>query len=172
MEQYRIDLKSLTADETRLHFDLDNRFFAALEGSQIDEGTLGADLTIHKQSAYFEFHFTVNGSVNIPCDRCLDPMEQPIQAENRLVVKLGETASDDDELVTVDASNPIIDVAWHLYELIALSIPIKHIHAPGKCNDAMTRKLSELSATRSSDETDNAPADPRWNALKNLKIDD
>lgn len=172
MEQYRIDLKSLIADETHLHFDLDNRFFAALEGSQIDSGTLDADLTIRKLSGFFELLFTISGIVSIPCDLCLDPMEQPIQTENRLVVKLGETPSDDDELVVVDADAPVIDVAWYLYEFIMLSIPIKHIHAPGKCNDAMTQKLKELSTARSSDEKDSTSIDPRWSALSKLKLDD
>jgi uncharacterized metal-binding protein YceD (DUF177 family) len=49
-----------------------------------------------------------------------------------------------------------------------LAIPIKHVHAPGKCNDAMTKKLEELSATRSGDE-DAADTDPRWAMLEQLK---
>jgi len=42
------------------------------------------------------------------------------------------------------------------------------VHAPGKCNHAMTEKLEELSAARSSDEA--GEIDPRWSALKDLKI--
>jgi uncharacterized metal-binding protein YceD (DUF177 family) len=52
-----------------------------------------------------------------------------------------------------------------------LAIPIKHVHAPGKCNSAMTQKLDELSgAVRSSEEEADAPIDPRWEALKKLKV--
>ena len=79
--------------------------------------------------------------------------------------------------------NGILDLSWLLYEQIALAIPIKHVHAPGKCNVVMTEKLSELlpygnsddeewSAARSSDE-DNDDGDnnidPRWSALLKLK---
>ncbi len=172
MERYRIDLKSLTADETHLHFTLDDAYFRSLDGAQVQSGNLESTLTIRKLSSFFEFLFSTAGTVSIPCDLCLDPMDQPISAENRVVVRLGETASDDDDMITVDANNPIIDVAWLIYEFIVLSIPIRHIHAPGKCNDAMTQKLRELSAARSSDaDTPNA-VDPRWSALSKLKSDD
>ncbi len=59
-------------------------------------------------------------------------------------------------------------VAWYLYEFIALAIPIKHVHAPGKCNPAMVRALEEHSAARSGQE-DEQPMDPRWEALLKLK---
>jgi uncharacterized metal-binding protein YceD (DUF177 family) len=35
----------------------------------------------------------------------------------------------------------------------------------------MTEKLNELSATRSGDETESKAVDPRWEKLKQLKID-
>ena len=59
-------------------------------------------------------------------------------------------------------------MAWLIYEFIALDIPIKHVHAPGKCNAAMIKALEEHSATRSSDE-DGAAVDPRWSELEKLK---
>ena len=70
----------------------------------------------------------------------------------------------------VDEEEGILDLSWFIYEFIALAIPIKHVHAPGKCNHAMTEKLLELSAARSSDENANQPMDPRWDKLRNIKI--
>jgi uncharacterized metal-binding protein YceD (DUF177 family) len=61
-------------------------------------------------------------------------------------------------------------MSWLIYEFIVLAIPIKHVHAPGKCNPAMSQVLEELSADRSSDEVSNQPIDPRWSALEKLKI--
>ncbi len=63
----------------------------------------------------------------------------------------------------------ILDITWYLYEFIALAIPIRHVHAPGKCNPAMIRTLEEYSATRSGQEEDDTPMDPRWEALLKLK---
>ena len=70
----------------------------------------------------------------------------------------------------MDENEGILDLAWLIYESIALAVPIKHVHAPGKCNAAMTEKLNELSATRSGDETESKAADPRWAKLAELKL--
>lgn len=104
----------------------------------------------------------------VPCDICLDPVEQPIETTQRLEVKLGKENSEEDDLVTVAEDEGILDVAWYLYEFIALAIPIKHVHAPGKCNPAMVRALEEYSAARSGEEDEQA-MDPRWEALLKLK---
>ena len=95
-------------------------------------------------------------------------MDQTIDSDDRLVVKFGEDYSEDDDLVTVAEDEGILDVSWFIYEFIALEIPIKHVHAPGKGNPAMIEKLNELSAARSGEEEENT-IDPRWAALVNLK---
>ena len=85
-------------------------------------------------------------------------------------MKLGIEDSEDDVVIVVDENEGILDLAWLIYESIALAVPIKHVHAPGKCNAAMTEKLNELSATRSGDETESKAADPRWAKLAELKL--
>ena len=66
----------------------------------------------------------------------------------------------------------ILDVAWFIYEFIVVNIPIKHVHAPGKCNTAMIELLEEHSAARSGKEDNTEAIDPRWDALKKLKLKD
>lgn len=64
----------------------------------------------------------------MPCALCLDDMDQPIVADQRMAVKLGDSYSEDDDLVTVAEEEGILDVAWYVYESIELNIPIKHVH--------------------------------------------
>ena len=109
------------------------------------------------------------GVVMVPCDICLDLMEQSIETTQRLEVKLGTENSEEEDLVMVAEDEGILDITWYLYEFIALAIPIRHVHAPGKCNPAMIRTLEEYSATRSGQEEDDTPMDPRWEALLKLK---
>ena len=97
-------------------------------------------------------------------------MEQPIAADSRMMAKFGDDETEEDEVTVVPESDGILDVSWFIYESIALAIPIKHVHAPGKCNVAMTKKLEELSAARSSDGESEELVDPRWEALKQLKV--
>ena len=170
LEQFKIDLKGLTAEVTTLDFDLDNAFFNALDETEVESGSLHVSLSIRKASGFFELLFHTVGTVDIVCDRCLDLMEQPIETDNRLVVKFGSTGSEDDDTVIVDENEGILDTSWFIYEFIALAIPIQHVHAPGKCNPAMTKALEELSADRSGDEESSQAIDPRWEKLKDLKI--
>ena len=170
LEQFKIDLKGLTAEATALEFDLDKGFFDALDQTEVEGGALHVSLSIRKASGFFELQFHTVGTVDIVCDRCLDLMEQPIETDNRLTVKFGSTASEDDETVTVDENEGILDTSWYIYEFIALAIPIQHVHATGKCNPAMMKALEELSADRSGDEESSQAVDPRWEALKKLKV--
>ena len=170
LERFKIDLKGLTEEVTTYDFDLDDSFFEALDETEVESGTLHVSLSIRKASGFFELLFHTVGSVDIICDRCLDLMEQPIETDNRLVVKLGSTNSEDDDTVMVDENEGILDTSWLIYEFIALAIPIQHVHATGKCNPAMTKALEELSADRSGDEESNQAIDPRWEKLKNLKV--
>ena len=169
LEQFKIDLKNLYDEVTTFDFSIDNDFFAALDQTEVESGTLHVSLSIRKASGFFELLFHTVGSVDIICDRCLDLMEQPIETDNRLVVKLGSSYSEDDDTVTVDEEEGILDTSWFIYEFIALALPIQHVHVTGKCNPAMTQALEELSADRSGDEESTKAVDPRWEALLQLK---
>ena len=121
-----------------------------------------------RNASLFEVNFNIKCTVVVPCDLCLDDMEQPVEAESRLVAKFGKENSEDDDLVTVDENEGILDVSWFMYESIVLNIPIKHVHAPGKCNRAMMKALEAHSATRSDVEVEDT-MDPRWSELLKIK---
>ena len=170
LESLKIDLKGLKDEETSLDFILDEGYFEALDGADVKKGSLHVSVSIRKATGFFEFNFHTDGIVIIPCDRCLDDMELPVDTDNRLIVKLGSNYSEEDDIIVVPEDEGILDMAWFFYEFVALVIPIRHVHAPGKCNPAMTQALEELSADRSSDEESTQPIDPRWEKLKNLKV--
>ena len=169
LELLKIDLKGIEEGVSTLGFTLGDAWFASLDEGEIKCGNIDVTVTVHRTENYFELDFHTEGTVQVPCDICLDDMEQPIEADNRLVVKFGEKYSEDDDLITVDKNDGVLDATWLVYEFIALNIPIKHVHAPGKCNPAMIEKLNEHSATRSSDVDDEQAVDPRWSRLEKLK---
>lgn len=172
LESFKIDLKSLKQGATPFEFELDDAFFESLETAEVQRGNLHVSLLANRTDDYYDLNFHIEGSVMVPCDLCLDDMSQKIETDNRLAVKFGENYSEDDDLVTVAEDEGILDVAWFIYEFTELNIPIKHVHAPGKCNPAMIKKLKEHSATRSSGEELEQEVDPRWAALSDLKIED
>ena len=170
LESLKIDLKGLKDEETTLDFDLNDNYFETLDNADVKKGSLHVSVSIRKATGFFEFIFHTDGKIIIPCDRCLDEMEQPVETDNRLIVKLGSDYSEEDDIIVVPENEGILDMAWFIYEFVVLVIPIRHVHAPGKCNPAMTEALEELSADRSSDEESIQPVDPRWAKLKDIKI--
>lgn len=173
LEQLKIDLMALTAEETPLEYVLDDEFFAALDDAQVKSGSLHASGSIRKASGFYELTIHTTGTIQVPCDRCLDMMAQPIEADLTATVKLGTGTQDtDDDIIWVDERDGLLDIAWPIYESIALAVPIQHVHQPGDCNVLMSEKLNQLSAARSSDADAQQTIDPRWEALSRLKIED
>ena len=184
-ELYKIDLKNLAPGVYDFDYSLGNKFFVDIDGDQIQKGNVHVHLTLKRAAMLSELDFHTEGVVVVPCDRCLDEMEQPIEADNRLIVKFGsEYAEESDEILVIPEDDGTLNVAWFLYEFIALAIPLKHVHAPGKCNKAMSAKFKQHRA-RSNDEVDDyddmddtdfpeqeGTKDPRWDALKNLMEND
>ena len=169
-ESLKIELKGLQEGLTTLEYTLDDTYFQEIESSEISAGQVHVKVEVRKTRMFWELMLHTEGLVTIPCNLCMDDMEQLIAADNRLVVKLGEENNEDDELVIVDEDEGILDLSWYIYEFIALAIPIRHVHAPGKCNAAMMKVLEEHSTDRSSDEESTTSVDPRWEILKNIKF--
>ena len=182
---YNVDLKNLAPGVHEFEYLLENKFFVDIDGDQVQKGKVKVRLTVKRSSLMFEMNFQMEGVVLVPCDRCLDDMEIPIDTHNRLVVKFGkEYAEESDEVVVIPEEEGAINIAWFLYEFIALSVPMKHVHAPGKCNKAMSSKLKKHTARSTDDAEDefgddvdddiivedevNTATDPRWDGLKDL----
>lgn len=177
IDRYIIDLKALHDDNAHFEYNVNDGFFAMLDTSEFQKGVVHVSVDVKKLADSFDINFQINGQVVVICDRCLDEMNQEVSSTNRLRVKFGSEYTDaGDDVVIVPEDEGSINVAWFIYEFIALAIPIRHVHAEGDCNPEMMQKLkSHLSYdvaedNDSSDDlaTSERPMDPRWNDLKNL----
>jgi len=153
-EQYNILLKDLPIGTTTKEFILDDAFFQKIDGPEVQKGSAKATVTIRRKEHIFELLFKLAGTISVPCDRCLDDMEQEIAHEENLLVKFGNKFSEEDEIVIVSEVEGSINIAWFLYEFIVLNIPIKHVHRPGKCNKMMISKLKKHIAYSEGDDDD------------------
>ena len=177
--------------ENHAHYDflLDNAFFAAIDSPELQKGKVTVQVDVKKTAQAFELSFNSQGTVVVLCDRCLDEMDQEISSTDKIFVKFGaEYADEGDNLIIVPEDEGDINVAWIMYEYIALAIPMKHVHAPGKCNKTMSGKLNKYLRTSAddmdemepvddpaedesnivSDEENDKPIDPRWSELQKL----
>lgn len=184
-DQYKIVLKALPGGNHTFEYLLDTDYFRKIDSPEVERGKVNAAVTVKNTEGEYEIRFQLDGIIQIPCDRCLDDMEWPVSQKSRLIVKLGKTYSEEsDEIIVIPEDEGEINLAWFLYEFIALSIPVKHVHAPGKCNKMMSSKLSKHMVKSPNDEggdSDNSFAendeempeesgsnDSRWDDLKQL----
>ena len=170
LESLKIDLNSLKEGVTTFAYNLGDDYFEAMDGSETRRGDVHVDVSVNRSGGLFRFDFHTEGTVHVPCDVCLDDMEQDVSTDSSLTARLGDKYSEDDDLIIVGKDEGLLDVSWFIYESVALAIPIKHVHAPGKCNPAMIKVLEEHSAARSGEGDGEGPADSRWSELEKLRI--
>jgi len=184
-DKYKVDLKGMREDSCKLEFVLDNVFFANIDGPEVQKGKVNVALFVKRTAGTFELVFQTEGVVFVSCDRCLDEMDVPVVTTDKLFVKFGsDYAEENENVVIVPEEEGYINVAWFMYEFIALAIPMKHVHAPGKCNKGMVSKLNKHLRTAPDDNggdeidssieeevedvEDESSIDPRWNELKKI----
>ena len=181
MKIYQIDLKILS-DSTIYKYDylLDNNFFEGVNGTEVRKGKVNVSLSVKRISSVFEMDFRIEGVVAVTCDRCLDNLEISIKTTNRLCVTFGKMYAElSDERIIVSEEEGIIDIAWIMYEFIALAIPMKHVHETSGCNEIMAAKLSEICVDLQTDkdeyeddeslsDSSRSAVDPRWDTLRRL----
>ena len=183
-ELYNVVLKDISNEMRMFEYDLDDEYFKKIDSPEVQKGNVKATLSVLKKLTTYELQFFLEGTVIIPCDRCLDDMVQPIHYKEKLLVKFGNTFSEEDEIVIVPEAEGAINIAWFLYEFIVLNIPMKHVHATGECNKTMVTKLKKHITRQKDDDDDDSSAvefdddddftpdeiqtDPRWDGLQNI----
>ena len=178
INEMQIDLRSLAQDVTQFDFRLRGDELCELaDGHDVHGGDLAARLTLTRVGeGQFELQIDVDGQLEIPCDRCLEDMQQHVSASESLQVRLvPDTACQDDQdedTICVGEREALLNVAWPVMEAALLAVPIQHVHETGLCERAMVKALEEHSAARSGEgETGKTAADDEWKEkLKQIKI--
>ena len=176
-----INLKDAAILNKQVEVKINSHYFQNLQGV-ISKGDIMAIATCTNMKAgQFVFHVHAEGCVFTPCDRCLDDVELRINTDNDITVRFGDEDDDDGDVVFVNERNPEFDISFIVYQFVLLSLPIRRVHEPGMCNEAMMKSMRLHQVARSDDEeeedvttvqaaTDDKtkPIDQRWEKLKQL----
>ncbi len=144
-------------------FDIDAEFFESFEYSEVKQGDLHVDVSMERKERMLIFNFSISGMVQVPCDRCLAPLDLSIEGTDRLIVKFGqEWMEESDEILIIPETDSRIDISSFIYEYIMLKLPYKRVHPEGEdlCDPTVVDKLEQHTESET---------DPRWEALKDLK---
>jgi uncharacterized metal-binding protein YceD (DUF177 family) len=191
---YKLPLKTLPHGRHAFDYKLQKQFFVDMESDDIRDAAIDVHVDVDYKGDLYEITLSVKGVLTLICDRCLDDLPWPIETSFHIFVKYGPDYNDDsDELLEIPESDNELNIAYMMYDTVALTIPIKHVHPLGKCNRAMSALLKKHRAPGQPDlegdnemideiideveteqmqvsslDDDDIPTDPRWDELKKL----
>jgi uncharacterized protein len=162
LKEYRIPFIGLKPGLHNYSFTLNDAFFEAFKYSEIEHASIEVALELDKRLSMLVLHFILKGEVESMCDRCGDPLLQPLSGTHELIVKFGEESVEtDDDLIILGPAESHIDVSQFLYEYAHLDLPARHVHASQEdCNQAVLNELQRYSVAQDSND--------QWIALKDM----
>ncbi len=163
LDRFELSIESLIAENQHFEYDINDDFFEAVEACDIHKGSLKTTIVTQKMAQNVDLHIVIDGTIGIPCDRCLDEMEQPVHVDTHTAIIIG--GDDDSDNIFVPADARTVNIAWNVYEYIALAVPTVHTHPDGECNAEMMAKIREHTIDENTERT---KTDPRWDVLKNI----
>lgn len=150
--QYKVQLASKTDGRHEQDFVCDTEFFRNMENDDVADADIKVHLDLEKKNDAYVLVFTCKGMMHIPCDRCLDPMEHPVDTTYRLTVRYGERYDESDDVLIIPHGDTYLNVAYMLHDTVMLTVPLRHVHPAGQCNRAMSAVLSRHNAEALDDE--------------------
>jgi uncharacterized metal-binding protein YceD (DUF177 family) len=176
LNEYLIPFVGLKLGKHQFEYQINKAFFDHYEYDEFESAAIQVDLVLEKKSLMLELHFKHKGTVCVPCDLTGEMFDLPIQGNLKVVVQFGEEFNNEnEELLIVPHGEHQVDVSQYIFEMIALSVPLKRVHpgvTDGTLKSAALDKLNELEVTEIKEEVkEEKEIDPRWDKLKQLLTD-
>ena len=145
-DQYIIHFTGLAAGTHDYSWNIDGKFFEADNYSEITDASVLVNCRLQKSDRLMELDFTAKGTITLPCDRCLGPLELKVNASRKVIVKESELENaDSDDIFFVGRQDYEISAETWIREMVLLSLPMRNVHPEGKCDNEMIEKLKVFS---------------------------
>ena len=162
--QYKIPFVGLKEGKHEFEFTAGEEFFEEYQYVLVDNVSLEATVELEKLSTMMVMIIKTHGKYTTQCDMCGDDIQSEASSENKLFIKFGEGESTDENILLLDQSEYEINVAELLFEFFVTSVPLKHMHPKGECNQEVLDKLETYKVQETQEESN-----PMWDKLKELK---
>jgi len=130
MDSFIIPLNGWAAGERKFRFHADTEFFHKFDNIEILDADVNAEIRVTKEGMQkVEAVLHLQGMVTVPCNRCLEPVVIPVEANPSEVLAPGEEEVD-------------WDLSQAVYDYVCLSLPLQRVHPEGECNPDTVRFLS------------------------------
>ena len=170
-KQFDIEFIKLPLGASEFTLEVDKRFFEKHTNDEISDANVRVRLQIDKKERFMRFVFHLTGNITLTCDICLEKLVCPIDVTETYTLRKAEkeeAPSEDDQMVFLPPEAYSYNVEQLVYEMIFAAVPMRKVHGdfPGQqCNQQMLDLLEAHQKSKG-----NTTCDPRWEALKDLKL--
>ena len=171
MNEYKIKLGGITNGKTSFSFEIKDQFFEAFTWSDVRHVEIIATALLDKDGNKLALTLTIDGKINkLLCDICTEEISVNLVAETNVIIKTTDkNLTSTDEIFYIKPSENSIDLQQLIFELIILNLPKKRQHPLNDrgevtCNEEMVNLINKYTVK------EKKSSDPRWDALKDLKI--
>jgi uncharacterized protein len=124
-------------------------------------------LEASRQSSGFAFKLTFHVHIAGPCMRCLEPAELDLDVEAR---EVDQSSAEDSELHSPYVDEDELDIGRWAHDAVMLALPTQ-ILCRSDCLGLCPVCGEPLNDADPADHEHEKPVDPRWSALKDLKLE-
>lgn len=177
LNDFSIPFVGLKLGKHQFEYQIDKAFFEHFEYDEFESCAITVKVVLEKKSTMLELNFKHSGAVYVPCDLTNEMFDLPVKGTTKLVVQFGESYNDDnEELLILPHGEHQVNVSQTIYEMIALSVPLKRIHPGVKDGSLKTETLDRFNELKVTEDeviknTEEDNIDPRWDKLKQLLTD-
>ncbi|MDE7418888.1 MAG: DUF177 domain-containing protein [Muribaculaceae bacterium] len=146
LKQFILALPTLGEGHHEYEMKVDGDFFAQRENDDVKEADVSAYVDVDVRRGVYQIGITCQGWIEVPCDRCLDPMRLDVDEDYDVTVRYGEDYDETDDTITIPESEVNFDLSPLIADTILLSIPLRHVHPEGECNPEMKEIMKQHSS--------------------------
>jgi uncharacterized metal-binding protein YceD (DUF177 family) len=157
-----IPFSGLSFGRHTFDFHVNDMFFETFNYEEISNCDINIKLDFEKTERFLKLDFYFSGKYSVPCDRCLDLVEIPVNHDETQIVNFGNETDFDSEVWIVSPKEHELILDKYIYETLVLLRPFSVMHDIKNCNPDMLKQLQPTSSKTTE-------TDPRWDALKMLK---
>jgi len=171
MNEYIITIGGIKEGVHSFTFEIKDSFFKAFSQSEIRSANIIAAVLLEKENSKLALSIRLNGKVNrLLCDICAEEISIDISSITKMMIKeTSENLESTDEVIYINSNENELSIEHLLFELITLSLPNRREHPANddgttNCNTEMINLIDKYN------HIEEKSSDPRWDALKDLKI--
>ena len=128
LQPFVVNLNDLGRGVSELSLSAGKEFFESFGNQEILDADIKVQASVNNRGMSVDVEAEISGTVTVLCDRCLEPLEIPV-----------ETGFEE----TYAPEGAELDFSQEVYDFVCIALPLQRVHEEGKCNPETTKFLSK-----------------------------